>query len=122
MPNRITLAVSVAFVAFIVFEALGPAKIVPRSGLGWQFDHFAGYLVLSSMLCAAWRRPFVIGAFVTSFAITLEIFQGFTPDRLPDVMGAFFSISGVLTATLLADLMIGSRKPMIGWALHRSLH
>jgi hypothetical protein len=36
---------------FIVFAALGPGKWVPRSGLGWQMDHFFGYLGLTLMVC-----------------------------------------------------------------------
>ncbi len=47
---------SVAAMVFIVFAALGPGKWVPRSGLGWQMDHFFGYLGLTLMVCLANSR------------------------------------------------------------------
>lgn len=69
-------------------------------------------------------RPRICGgnylAYVASFALFLEIVQGFTPDRFPDFMGAFFSVSGVLTATLLADFTIGSKTLLAGRLLLRA--
>jgi hypothetical protein len=38
---------SVAVLVLLAFAALGPAKLVPRSGLGWEIDHFVGYFVLT---------------------------------------------------------------------------
>jgi hypothetical protein len=34
---------SVAALVVLVFFALGPAQWTPRSGLGFEFDHFVGY-------------------------------------------------------------------------------
>jgi VanZ family protein len=110
MQNRpVTIIVSVAFLAFIVYAALGPAKSVPRTGLGWQIDHFAGYFVLTSMLSLVWRRALMIGAAVASLALALEMSQSFTSDRFPDFMGAFYSVFGVTSATLLADVFFRAR-------------
>lgn len=120
--RRIVVLLSVAILAVIVFAALGPSRSIPRTGLGWQFDHFMGYLVFTSLFCQIWRRVFVIGASVTVFAIALEICQGFTPDRMPDLMGAFYSASGIVTATLLADFVLRARKQLLGASLPRTLY
>jgi hypothetical protein len=60
MTVRLILKVcSVAALVAIVIFALGPAKWTPRSGLGFQFDHFVGYfffyIVLLSRLAATTR-------------------------------------------------------------------
>jgi hypothetical protein len=110
------LIISVALLAFIIFAALGPAKLVPRTGLGWQIDHFTGYFVLTSILCGVWRRVFLVGGVLASFAVFLEIFQCITPDRFSDFMGAFYSVSGVVGATLLTDILLRSRQH-IAWSL-----
>jgi hypothetical protein len=46
---------SVAVLFLLVFAALGPEKWVPRSGLGWRFDHFFGYFALTLMFSFGWR-------------------------------------------------------------------
>lgn len=102
------MAFSFALSVFIIFAALGPAKMIPRTGLGWQVDHFTGYFVLTVASCCVWKRVFVVGAGITGLAALLEICQGLTPDRTPDVMGAFFSASGILVATLLVDFVVRS--------------
>ena len=115
MNNKnIMIALNVALLAFIVFAALGPTKFVPRTGLGWQVDHFTGYFVFTAMFCAVRRRTFAVGAAVAAFAVTLELAQGLTPDRLPDAMGAFYSALGVSAATLLTGFLKGSRTPLTG--------
>jgi len=113
LPIRMLL--SWALFALIVFAALGPARAIPRTGLGWQLDHFVGYFIFTSVICASFRRAFSVGGVVASIALTLEILQGFTPDRFPDVMGAFYSLSGVLTATLGADFIVRSQINRVEW-------
>jgi hypothetical protein len=119
--RNVLIALSVALLALIVIAALGPARSIPRTGLGWQFDHFAGYLVFTSLFCQIWRRVFVTGVSVTAFALILEICQGLTPDRNPDFMGAFYSASGVVTAVLLADVALRARKQVVGALFLRPL-
>jgi hypothetical protein len=38
--KHMTKVCSVAALVVLVFAALGPGKLVPRSGLGWEMDHF----------------------------------------------------------------------------------
>lgn len=113
MYNRsIVMVFSLALFAFIIFAALGPAKMIPRTGLGWQVDHFAGYFVFTVASCCVWRRVFSVGACIAGFAALLEICQGLTPDRTPDLMGAFFSACGILAAVLLVDVVIRSHRQL----------
>jgi hypothetical protein len=54
---------SVALIAFLVYVHLGPTKWQPRrTGLGWQMDHFLGYIAATSIVWLAWPQPFVVGA------------------------------------------------------------
>jgi formate hydrogenlyase subunit 3/multisubunit Na+/H+ antiporter MnhD subunit len=119
--RNLLIVLCVALLGLIVVAALGPSKMVPRTGLGWQFDHFAGYFVVTSMLCGVWRRVFATATWATAFALLLEICQGLTPDRFPDFMAAFYSTSGILAATLLADLVIRSRR-QINYASFLKIH
>ena len=84
----------------LAFVALGPARWQPRSGIGWQYDHFFGYFVFTLMFCLAWPRPLLVGAALTAFAVLLEELQAFLPDR------SLYSAAGVLAAALLAEVFI----------------
>jgi VanZ family protein len=99
-------ACSVAALVVLAFVALGPAKMVPRSGLGWEMDHFISYFAFTWMFCLAWPRPFLVGATLTALAVLLEGLQAFTPDRTPDLLSAFISAGGVLSVVMNADLFI----------------
>jgi VanZ family protein len=105
---------SVAVLFLLVFAALGPAKWVPRSGLGWRIDHFVGYFVLTLTFCFAWPRPFVVGGVLMALATLLEGLQAFTPDRHADLFAALISAGGAIAAVLPADLFIQSPRPLKG--------
>ncbi len=94
----------------LIFFALGPAKYTPRSGLGWQIDHFVGYFVFTAVVCVAWPRPLVVGAALVIFAALLEALQALPPDRSSNLMAAVDSAGGVLAAALLAELFIRVRR------------
>ena len=97
---------SVAALVLLVIVALGPAKWVPRSGLGWQIDHLVGYFAFTLTVCLAWPRPVVLGGAVMVLAVLLEALQAFTADRHPDLQAALISAGGALAAVLPADLFI----------------
>jgi len=69
----------IATLAILAFVGLGPARWQPRSGLGWELDHFAGYFVITAMCCLAWPRPLLIGGILVAFAVLLEGLQAFMP-------------------------------------------
>ena len=99
----------VAAIVLLVFVGLGPAQWQPRSGLGWEIDHFVGYFVLTLMCCIAWPRPLVVGVALMVFAVLLEGAQAFMPDRSSYYLAAVYSAAGVLAAALVAELFIRAR-------------
>jgi VanZ family protein len=108
---------SVAAMALLVFAALGPAKWQVRTGLGWQFDHFLAYFAVTPIFCLAWPRPFVVGGTLMVIGSLLEALQAFTPDRMPNLLAAFWGASGALAAALIAELFIRARKPASAQAI-----
>ena len=97
---------SVAVMVLLVIIALGPAKWQPRTGLGWQIEHFLGYFAITSMFCLAWPRPFVVGGTLMAGGALLEGLQAFTPDRSSNLLAAICGAGGALAAALLAELFI----------------
>ncbi len=117
MSIKITLRVcSVAVLFLLVVAALGPGQWVPRSRLGWQFDHFIGYFAFTLTFCLAWPRPFAIGGAIMALALLLEGLQAFTPDRHADVNAAMISAGGAMAAILPADFLIRAPRRLSGRA------
>ena len=111
MTAKLMLKVcSVAALVLLAFIALGPAEWTPRSGLGWEIDHFAGYFALTLMFCLAWPRPLVVGGALMAFAVLLEGLQAFTADRSSYYVAALYGAGGVLAAALLAEVFIRARR------------
>jgi VanZ family protein len=90
----------------LVVAALGPAKWAPRTELGWQFDHFIGYLGITLFVCIAWPRPLLVGTIIMAIAALLEGLQALTPDRSANLEAALCGAGGALTAALVAGLFI----------------
>ena len=107
---------SIAVICFLVYVHLGPARWQPpRTGLGWQLDHFLGYFAATSIVWLAWpKRPFVVGGFLMVTAVVLEALQVFTPDRHADFHAALYGACGALTQALLAALLIRVRATYYG--------
>jgi VanZ family protein len=102
---------SFVVICFLVYVHLGPVRWQPpRTGLGWQLDHFLGYFAATSIVWLAWpKRPFVVGGFLMVTAVLLEALQVFTPDRHADFHAALYGAFGALTQALLAALLIRVR-------------
>jgi VanZ family protein len=112
---------SVAVFFLLVFAALGPAKWIPRSGLGWRIDHLVGYFALTLMFCFVWRRPFLFGGGLMAVAMSLEGLQAFTPDRHADFYAALISASGAMAAILPADFLIRAPRLALVTIAHMRL-
>jgi hypothetical protein len=106
---------SMVALVFLVFLALGPGSWQPRSGLGWELDHFVGYFIFTWIFLLAWPRPLVVGGALVVFAFVLENLQSLLPDRSSYFVAALYSAAGVTMAALLAELLIRARRQ-----LHRS--
>jgi len=102
--------ISVVALILLTFLALGPASWQPRSGYGWELDHFVGYFLFTSVFCVAWGRPLVVGIALSVFAFVLENLQSFLPDRSSYFVAALYSSAGALTAALLAELFMRARR------------
>jgi VanZ family protein len=108
--KRMLRVCSMAALVLLVFVALGPATWQPRSGLGWEIDHFVGYFLFTLMFCLAWPRPLVVGGALIILALVLGNLQAFLPDRSSYFVAALYSAAGVLAAALLAELFLRARR------------
>jgi hypothetical protein len=100
----------VAAVALLAFIALCPGAWVPRTNFGFELDHFLAFFLTTLMVCLAWPRPLLAGGALVIVGTLLEALQGLTPDRNPTLLGAFYSVVGVLSAALIAQLVIQGRQ------------
>jgi VanZ family protein len=108
--SRVLKVCCAVLLALVAIVALGPAKWQPRSGFGWEIDHFVGYFVLTLIFCLAWPRPLPVGGALVVFAVLLELLQAIPPDRSSNIWAAVYSAAGVLAAALLAELFIRARR------------
>ncbi len=99
-----------AAIALLAFISLCPGDWVPRTNLGFELDHFLAFFVVTSMVCFAWPRPFLVGVILAVVGALLEGLQLLTPDRSANVLGALCSAVGALAAALVAELMIRGRR------------
>ena len=100
----------VAAIAAVAFVQLGPSNWQFRTGLGWQTEHVLAYFVVTSIICLAWPRPFVVGPAMMAAAILLEALQALTPDRHANFLAALCGAGGALAAAVLAELFIRARR------------
>ena len=99
----------------IAVATLMPAGWQLRLGLHWLVAHFLAYFAVTSIFCLAWLRPMAVAAVLLPFAVLLELLQGLTPDRVPDLATALSAATGVAVAALLADLVMTlGRRGRIG--------
>ena len=102
-------------IAALTMAALFPTKWVPRTGLGWELEHFLVYFVTTLVLCLVWRRPLVVATSLMTFSGLLEALQWWTPDRTPDITAAFGGAAGAISAAILVKLFLWTRE-----AAHRN--
>ena len=104
-------------VASLAMGALLPTKWVPRTGLGWEVEHFLIYFLATFILCAALRRPLLIAGLLLLFSGALEWLQNFTPDRTPDLTAAFAGGSGAILAAALFEFLLRARRSARGGSI-----
>jgi hypothetical protein len=100
----------VAGIALLAFFALCPADWFPHTVLNFGLDHFLAFFVVTTILIFGWSRPFLVGAVAAAVGILLEGLQFLTPDRTPQLMGAFYSALGALPAALVAEYVTREGK------------
>jgi VanZ family protein len=107
---RLFGVIGAAAVAALTLATLLPSKWVPRTGLGWESEHFIVYFAATIILSLASRKPYVVAAALTVFAGVLEACQGLTPDRFPDLNAALSGAAGVTCAATLVILAVMARR------------
>ncbi len=98
-----------AAVAMIAVASLVPADMQLRTGLNWLVEHFLAYLGAAFIFCLAWPRPLIVAGVLAAASALLELLQGLTPDRVPDLPTALSGAGGALTGALVAKLMLRAR-------------
>jgi VanZ family protein len=109
--SKLAWVIGAVALAAITVITLAPEQwVVVRTGVHWMLDHFVGYFCLTLLVCSLYRRPFVVAVALTLLAGLLEALQGLTIDRTPDLLSALSGAGGVLTAALLAGVLIRVEK------------
>ena len=108
----IGLLSAIAVIA-LTLATLLPTTLVPRTGLGWEDEHFIVYFVTTIILSVASHRPYIVAIALMIFAGVLEAAQGLTPDRIPDLTSALCGAAGVISAATLATLLIRARTSFL---------
>jgi VanZ family protein len=109
--RRIWIAIAgAAAVVMIAVASLVPADMQLGTGLNWLVEHFLAYLGAAFVFCVAWPRPLIVAAVLAAVSALLELLQGLTPDRVPDLPTALSGAGGALTGALVAKLMLHVRR------------
>ena len=103
---------SAAAVAGLILATLLPTNWVPRTGLGWENEHFIVYFATTFLLSLASRKPYVVAIGLTTFAGVLEACQGLTPDRFPDLTAALSGAVGVISAASLVICVVWAKRAL----------
>jgi hypothetical protein len=111
--------VGAAAAVALTLATLVPENWVPRTGLGFKFEHFSAYFVMAGVLCVVSRRPYLVAVSLTALAAILEALQGLTPDRSPDFMAPLAAAVGVACGVTLALLSLWARRSLLA-ALQRA--
>ena len=106
MLRKLTKLCAVVALALLVFAALGPAKWQVRTGHGFQVDHFIALFAVTSIVCLAWLRPFVVGGALAAASALLEGLEILTPDRSVNFEAALCGAAGAIAAALLIALLV----------------
>lgn len=108
--GKLTKSSAVIALGVLLFAALGPADWQWRTGLGFQVDHFIALFAITSIVCLAWPRPFVVGGALAVASALLEGLQVLTPDRVANLEAAVYGSTGAMAAALLFAFFIRVRK------------
>lgn len=102
--RRLLEVLAATALAALVLGTFLPEDWVPRTGLGWEDDHFLMYFATTTVLCIASRKPLIVAVSLMVCAGLLEAMQGLTPDRIPDFRSALAGTAGVISAAALVAL------------------
>ena len=111
--RRLLQIIGVTAIASLVLATLLPTKFIPRTGLGWENEHFLMYFAATTILSIASRRPLLVALSLMACSGVLEALQGLTPDRFPDLTAALAGTAGVISAATMVMLSIRARRSLV---------
>jgi len=94
--------------AGVAYAALGPADWQIRLGLHWLAEHFLVFFAATVLACVVCRKPMRVAAVLLPIAVGLEVAQGLTLDRTPDIATVLVA-AAVALAALLTDAFMAWR-------------
>ncbi|PKO61091.1 MAG: VanZ family protein [Betaproteobacteria bacterium HGW-Betaproteobacteria-17] len=107
-------------VALTLVVSLMPPALDVSSGHTDKIVHLAGYALLMFWWAQlVTRRRWRLAVAIMLFGVLIELLQGLTPDRLPDLLDALANSMGVLIGWLAARLLpnlpqyLGARRPAL---------
>jgi VanZ family protein len=93
-------------IVLTLMVSLMPPALDSSSGHADKIVHLAGYAVLTFWWAQlVTRQRWKLAIAVALFGIAIELLQGLTPDRMPDLLDALANSSGVLLGWLAAHLL-----------------
>jgi VanZ family protein len=98
--------------AAIVVASLIPAKWQLRTGLPWQVEHALAYFSTTALLCLASPRRWLIALSLALASGLLELMQGLSPGRIPDLESALIGAGSAIAAALAIELWGRFRHPL----------
>jgi hypothetical protein len=96
--------------ALIIASLFLPARLEQLRSGHWEVEHLVAYFVAVLIICLGWPRPLLVAAGLIPLAALLEALQCLNPVHSPNFFAAISSITGAVTGTLLATLIIQLRE------------
>jgi VanZ family protein len=97
--------------AVIVVASLIPAKWQLRTGLPWQAEHALAYFGSTALFCLAWPRRWLVAFCLVLASGLLEVMQGLSPGRVPDLSSALIGAVSAIAAATVIELWGQLRDP-----------
>jgi hypothetical protein len=94
-------------IAAIAADSLVPVAWQVRAGLT---EHFLAYFAVTIVFRIALQRPLAVAGVAMIFAALMELLQGLTADRVPDLLTALSGAAGPLAGAVMATLLTGFLK------------
>ena len=92
-------------IAAIAADSLVPVAWQVRTGLHWLTEHFLAYFAVTIVFCFALQRPLAAAGVAMILASLMELLQGLTADRIPDLPTALSGVAGALVGAVMATLL-----------------
>ena len=114
--TKVICLLGAAAAVALAVATLIPGSWVPRTGLGYKFEHFSAYFVTAIILSVASRRPYVVAGSLVVVAALLEALQNLTPDRSADLTAPLAAAAGAICgATLIIVLLWVKSSLAVAW-------